>query len=160
MDANRECTARHECRDNWNSGQFDQGSQLLCSTCSDHATADVEHGLLRIDDHRSGFAHLLGMWPGVRSVPGKVKGRGPFERGLCRQCVLGNVHQHGAGTPSGRQVECLGDRSGISAGSVISRLCLVIGIVMPLMSASLNASVPIAALGTWPVIATIGTESM
>ena len=36
----------------------------------------------------------------------------------------------------------------------------MIGIVMPRMSASWKASVPIAALGTWPVIATIGTESM
>ena len=36
----------------------------------------------------------------------------------------------------------------------------MIGMVMPRMSASWKASVPIAALGTWPVIATIGTESM
>ena len=40
------------------------------------------------------------------------------------------------------------------------KLCLVTGIVMPRMSASWNASVPMAPLGTWPVIATIGTESM
>ena len=31
---------------------------------------------------------------------------------------------------------------------------------MPTMSASWKASVPMAALGTWPVMATIGTESM
>jgi hypothetical protein len=37
---------------------------------------------------------------------------------------------------------------------------LVIGMVMPRMSASWKASVPIARLGTCPVIATIGTESM
>ena len=35
----------------------------------------------------------------------------------------------------------------------------MIGIVMPRMSASWKASVPIAALGTWPVTATMGTES-
>jgi hypothetical protein len=35
----------------------------------------------------------------------------------------------------------------------------VIGIVMPRMSASWKASVPMAALGTCPVMATIGTES-
>ena len=40
------------------------------------------------------------------------------------------------------------------------KLCLVIGIVMPRMSASWKASVPIAPLGTWPVMATTGTESM
>src|SRR4051794_12025403 len=49
---------------------------------------------------------------------------------------------------------------GISAGSVTRKLCLVIGIVMPRMSASWNASVPIEAAPTWPVTATIGTESM
>jgi hypothetical protein len=37
---------------------------------------------------------------------------------------------------------------------------LVIGIVMPRMSASWKASVPIIAAPTCPVIATIGTESM
>ena len=49
---------------------------------------------------------------------------------------------------------------GMSAGSVTRKLCLVIGIVMPRMSASWKASVPIAALGTCPVTATIGTLSM
>ena len=49
---------------------------------------------------------------------------------------------------------------GISAGSVTRKLCLVIGIVMPRMSASWKASVPIEAAPTWPVTATIGTESM
>ena len=48
----------------------------------------------------------------------------------------------------------------ISSGEVTRKLCLVIGSVMPLMSASWNASVPIMARPTWPVIATIGTESM
>jgi hypothetical protein len=37
---------------------------------------------------------------------------------------------------------------------------LVIGIVMPRMSASWKPSVPIRWVATWPVIATIGTESM
>ncbi len=32
--------------------------------------------------------------------------------------------------------------------------------VMPVVSASWNASVPIAAYGTWPVMTTSGTESM
>src|SRR5690625_7646649 len=49
-------------------------------------------------------------------------------------------------------------RAGISAGSVIRKECLVIGMVMPTMSASWNASVPIADAPTWQVIATIGTE--
>ena len=49
---------------------------------------------------------------------------------------------------------------GMSAGSVTRKLCLVIGIVMPRMSASWKASVPIIDAPTWPVIATRGTESM
>ncbi len=49
---------------------------------------------------------------------------------------------------------------GMSSGRVIRKLCLVIGNVMPRMSASWKASVPIAVEETWPVIATIGTESM
>ncbi len=48
----------------------------------------------------------------------------------------------------------------MSFGSLTRKLCLVIGIVMPRMSASWKASVPIDALATWPVIATSGTESM
>ena len=40
------------------------------------------------------------------------------------------------------------------------KLCLVIGIVMPEMSASWKASVPISARPTCPVIATTGIESM
>ena len=49
---------------------------------------------------------------------------------------------------------------GISAASLMSMLCLVTGIVMPVMSASWKASVPISALVCWPVMATTGTESM
>ncbi len=48
----------------------------------------------------------------------------------------------------------------MSAGSVTRKLCLVIGIVMPRMSASWKASVPIIVAPTCPVIATRGTESM
>ena len=50
--------------------------------------------------------------------------------------------------------------AGSPSASVTRKLCLVTGIVMPRMSASWKASVPIERLGTCPVIATIGTESM
>ena len=49
---------------------------------------------------------------------------------------------------------------GMRSGSCTSSLCLVTGMVMPVMSASWKASVPMLALGTWPVMATTGTESM
>ena len=67
-------------------------------------------------------------------------------------------------TGPGRPVEAMWNASAMvrpmSAGSVTRKLCLVIGMVMPEMSASWKASVPMAALVTCPVIATIGTESM
>jgi hypothetical protein len=47
-----------------------------------------------------------------------------------------------------------------SPASVTRKLCLVIGIVMPQMSASWKASLPTTGVGTWPVMATIGTESI
>ena len=49
---------------------------------------------------------------------------------------------------------------GISDASVISQLCLVIGMVMPTVSASWKASVPITEYGTWPVMTTSGMLSM
>ena len=48
----------------------------------------------------------------------------------------------------------------MSSGRVTSRECLVMGIVMPTMSASWKASVPIAAEETWPVMNTTAWESM
>ena len=67
-------------------------------------------------------------------------------------------------TGPGRPVDARWNASaiarGISVASVTSMLCLVIGMVMPVMSASWNASVPISARLCWPVIATTGIESM
>jgi hypothetical protein len=67
-------------------------------------------------------------------------------------------------TGPGRPVEAMWNASAIvrpmSSALVTRKLCLVIGMVMPAMSASWKASVPIDLLATCPVIATIGTESM
>ena len=40
------------------------------------------------------------------------------------------------------------------------KLCFTTGIVMPTMSASWKASVPMTPRVTWPVMTTMGTESM
>ena len=48
----------------------------------------------------------------------------------------------------------------MSSGSITSSLCLVTGRVMPTVSHSWKASVPMAGRGTCPVIATMGIESM
>ena len=49
---------------------------------------------------------------------------------------------------------------GISDASFTRNECFVTGIVIPTMSASWNASVPMSVENTWPVIASSGTESM
>ena len=38
--------------------------------------------------------------------------------------------------------------------------CLTIGIVIPMTSTSWNPSVPIRSVRTWPVMNTVGTESI
>jgi len=50
--------------------------------------------------------------------------------------------------------------STMSAASLTRKLCFVTGSVMPVMSASWKASLPTTGVGTWPVRATIGTESI
>ena len=50
--------------------------------------------------------------------------------------------------------------SGIWRGSVTRNECLTIGSVMPVTSASWNPSVPISSVRTWPVMNTVGTESI
>ena len=49
---------------------------------------------------------------------------------------------------------------GMRSMSSTSSLCLVTGMVIPVVSHSWKASEPIAELGTCPVMATRGTESM
>ena len=50
--------------------------------------------------------------------------------------------------------------SGISRASCTSHECFTIGIVIPVMSHSWNASVPISVERTWPVMQTSGVESI
>ena len=67
-------------------------------------------------------------------------------------------------TGPGRPVVAMWNASrtiwGMSCASVTSQLCLVTDMVMPVVSHSWKASEPIAVLGTWPVMQTIGIESM
>ena len=67
-------------------------------------------------------------------------------------------------TGPGRPVEAMWKASriarGMSSVRSTSSLCFVTGSVIPVMSASWNASFPTEAVGTWPVIATTGTESI
>jgi hypothetical protein len=60
----------------------------------------------------------------------------------------------------GGDVEGLVDGLGELAVSLTSQLCLVQGRVMPTVSASWKASLPIMKVGTWPVRTTSGIESI
>ncbi len=57
-------------------------------------------------------------------------------------------------------MEGLVDVLGDVRGSVTIIECFTIGSVMPLTSASWKPSVPISSVRTWPVMKTVGTESM
>ncbi len=108
-----------------------------------------------------GLADLLGVRLGHRAVAGQVHDRRPAEGGLGLERVLGDVDQDRAGgAAGGGDVERSAIVWAMSSARVTRKLCFVIGMVMPQMSASWKASVPMAPEATWPVIATIGTESM
>ena len=49
---------------------------------------------------------------------------------------------------------------GSSSGCRSMKECFTIGIVMPIMSASWKPSVPSSSVRTWPVMKTVGTESI
>ncbi len=67
-------------------------------------------------------------------------------------------------TGPGRPVVAIWNASrttcGMSAASVTSQLCFVTPSVMPVVSHSWKASVPIAVVATWPVMQTNGIESI
>ena len=67
-------------------------------------------------------------------------------------------------TGPGRPVRAMWNASwierGISSGCWIMKLCLTIGIVIPIVSASWKPSVPSSSVRTWPVMNTTGTESI
>src|SRR5215213_4602590 len=80
--------------------------------------------------------------------------------------LLGSTRSLGMSTSTGpgRPVVAMWKASwmtrGMSWADVTNSLCLVIDRVTPTMSHSWKASVPMAALGTWPVMTTMGMESI
>ena len=66
----------------------------------------------------------------------------------------------GPGRPVLAMWKAVCSASGISRGSWIIIECLTIGRVMPVTSASWKPSVPIRSVRTWPVMKTVGTESI
>ena len=153
--------ARHQRGHHRDAGQVGQLQQLARGAGPDRAAADVEHRPLGVQDQPDRLLDLLGVRPGHRAVAGQV------QLGRARRTTSWPAARTSRRRPApgpGRPVEAMWNASaivrGISAGSVTRKLCLVTGIVMPRMSASWKASVPIELAPTWPVMATIGTESM
>ncbi len=66
----------------------------------------------------------------------------------------------GPGRPVEARWKASATRLGISSGEVTRNECFTNGMVEPTMSASWKASVPMEVEPTWPVMATMGTESM
>ena len=85
---------------------------------------------------------MLGLYPGRSTASG-------HSQSICWLAMsFGQVDEHRAGPTRRRHVERLAHDAGMSWASVTSQLCLVTGIVMPTVSHSWNASVPITLSGT------------
>ena len=155
-----ERAARHQRGHDGGAGRLGEREQLGRRLRADHAAADVQHGLLRLGEQLRRRLDLLAVRLGHRPVAGQVDLGRPDERRLGLLGVLRDVDEHRAGTAGAGDLERRGDRAGMSSGRLTRNECFVIGIVMPTMSASWNASVPMRFEKTWPVMQTIGTESM
>src|SRR5271166_3745983 len=92
--------------------------------------------------------------------PGRSTDSGQYQSMVAFETSFGMSTSTGPGRPVVATWKASAMILGMSAASVMSQLCLVTPIVIPVMSASWNASVPIAVVGTWPVMQTTGMESM
>ena len=97
---------------------------------------------------------VFGLYPGSSNCGGQANVHWPCSTSL------GTSTSTGPGRPLAAMWNASAMTRAMSSPLRTRKLCLVIGIVMPEMSASWNASVPIRARPTWPVIATTGIESM
>ena len=79
---------------------------------------------------------------------------------MALETSLGTSTSTGPGRPVVATWNASATTRGMSAASVMSQLCLVMSIVTPVMGHSWKASVPIAVEATWPVITTMGIESI
>ena len=137
-------------------------AQLLGGVGVDHAAAGVDHRPPRVGERLGGDPDLLDVALGRGLVAGQVRPARCAARSRCRPARGPAGCRPGPGP--GRPVEAMWKASwmysGIWRGSVTRKECLTIGIVMPMMSASWKPSVPISSVRTWPVMKTVGTESI
>ena len=79
---------------------------------------------------------------------------------MALETSLGTSTSTGPGRPVVATWKASATTLGRSWASVTSQLCLVMSIVTPVMGHSWKASVPMAVVATWPVITTMGIESI
>ena len=99
--------------DDGGADELSQLVQLVGCASAHHATADVEDGALGLGDELGGFANLLGVAAGCGSVATQLEVLGDaavFHH--ANLCILGDVHEHGAGATGGGDVEGCGERTG------------------------------------------------
>ena len=108
-----ECTDSVQGGDDGCADELSQLVELFGSTCADQATADVEDGALGFGDELSCFVNLLGVAAGDGGVAAQLqvlRNAAVFHH--ANLCVLGDVHEHGAGASGGCDVECCCERAG------------------------------------------------
>ncbi len=99
------------------------------------------------------------------SVEGLYPGRsGGPSAGSYSMSALERSWGTSTSTGPGRPVDAMWKAAwmypGIWRGSVTRNECLTTGIVIPVTSASWKPSVPMSSVRTWPVMKTVGTESI
>ena len=101
-----------------------------------------------------GWPLVVGLYPGRSTLSGQ------YQSMVACRTSLGTSTRTGPGRPVVAMWNASRMMRGRSSGLITSSLCLVTERVMPTVSHSWKASVPMAVVGTWPVMATMGTESM
>ena len=147
-----EHAARHQRGDDVDVGQLGELAQRLGGTRLEHAAADVEHRPLRLHDQPGRLADHSRVALGGRPVAGQRGGdlvvARPVPLHLLLQDVLGHVDQGRSGTTGGGDVERLADRHRELLGRHDQLVVLGAERVMPTVSHSWKASVPIAGVLT------------
>ena len=105
-----------------------------------------------------GWPLVVGRYPGSEAATSSSVGQ--YQSIVFWRTSLGTSTSTGPGRPVVARWKAWRIASGSSSAVITSSLCLVAERVMPTVSHSWKASLPMAWVGTWPVIATIGIESM
>ena len=108
-----ECTDSVQGGDDGCADELSQLVELFGGTGAYQATADVEDGALGLGDELCSFVNLLGVTAGDGGVATQLQVFGDaavFHH--ADLCVLGDVHEHGAGAAGGCNVECCSQCAG------------------------------------------------